>query len=417
VLNPTSTRGPAAGRLPSVYRVWLVGALVSQLGDSVLYFALGWVASAAGGSAAGLVLTSVALPRTVLLLAGGVAGDQAGARRVMITGDAVMLLVTAALGAVACWWGTPLPVLVATGLVIGTVDAFYLPSLGSMPRRLVADDQLTRAVAVRQSGGQLVTMIGGPAGGALVALAGLGVAAWADAASFAAVLVVLIVIRPRFGAPAAPVRESVLRSAADGLRVAARTPGLGPALLLVAGAAGFVLPGMSLVVPLLARGNHWGAAAVGVLVGAQGTGVIASALVVARRGSASRPGIAAAAGLAAISAGQLVMALLHPVMAAVACAVLIGAGSGTLVSNLAPVLLGTAPRTHLARIQSLLSLVQSSALLVTNNVLGAVAHLMSAPAAMLCCSAAVAGCSGVALGTPALRQLAGRPSGPAGPPA
>jgi MFS family permease len=151
----------------------------------VLYFALGWVASTAGGSAAGLVLTSVALPRTVLLLAGGVAGDKAGARRVMITGNAVMLLVAAALGAVAYWWGTPLPVLVLAGLMIGTVDAFYLPSLGSIPRRLAADGQLTRAVALRQSGSQLVAMTGGPAGGVLVALAGLGAAAWADAASFA----------------------------------------------------------------------------------------------------------------------------------------------------------------------------------------------------------------------------------------
>lgn len=157
---PTRTRStitPAAStsperRLPGTYVVWLAGSLVSQLGDAALYFALGWAASAVDGSAAGLVLSAIALPRTVLLLLGGVVGDRAGARRVMIAGDAVMLIVAVALGVVAFRWGTPLPVLVVAGLVIGIVDAFYLPSLGSMPRRLVADEQLTRAVAVRQSG-------------------------------------------------------------------------------------------------------------------------------------------------------------------------------------------------------------------------------------------------------------------------
>lgn len=94
---------------------------------------------------------------------------------------------------------------------------------------------------------------------------------------------------------------------------------------------------------------------------------------------------------------------------------LIGVGSGTFVANLAPVLLGTAPRTHLARIQSLLSLVQSAALLITNNMLGAIAHLVSPPAALLCCSFMLAGCAVIALGTPALRHLgtASTPRSPA----
>jgi hypothetical protein len=91
----------------------------------------------------------------------------------MITGDSVMLAVAAVL-AVASWrWGTPLALLVGTGLIIGTVDAFYLPSSGSMPRQLVGDECLPRALALNQVGSRLVSMIGGPAGGALVAFAGL----------------------------------------------------------------------------------------------------------------------------------------------------------------------------------------------------------------------------------------------------
>src|SRR3954462_11763104 len=57
--------------LPTTYKVWLLGNLLSRLGDATLFFALGWVATESGGVAAGLVLTSVAAPRTLLLLVGG----------------------------------------------------------------------------------------------------------------------------------------------------------------------------------------------------------------------------------------------------------------------------------------------------------------------------------------------------------
>ena len=88
--------------------VWLGGALVSQVGDAALYFALGWAASGHGGPAAARVLSSVSLPQTVLLLVGGAVGDRLGARRVMITCNSVMLVVAAVLAVVSWHWGAPL---------------------------------------------------------------------------------------------------------------------------------------------------------------------------------------------------------------------------------------------------------------------------------------------------------------------
>jgi MFS family permease len=174
--------------LPGPFKLWLGGALASQLGDATLYFALGWAASAHGGLAAGWVLSAISLPRTVLLLLGGAVGDRIGARRVMLIGDAVMLVVSGVLAVPAGSIGTPLVLLLVAALIIGANDAFYLPSAGSMPRRLVPGDQLARAAALRQSGSQLITMIGAPIGGVLVAFAGLPVASWVDAATFAFVL-------------------------------------------------------------------------------------------------------------------------------------------------------------------------------------------------------------------------------------
>lgn len=170
--------------LPWTYRIWLGGALASMLGDTVLYFALGWAATGHGGGVAALVLTTINLPRAVLLLVGGVVGDRFGARRIMIAGDAVMLTATALLALVVWLEGTPVWLLLCTGLVIGCVDAFYLPASGSMPRRLVGKSLLPQALALRQTGSQVITLVGGPLGGLLVVAAGLGGAALVDAATF-----------------------------------------------------------------------------------------------------------------------------------------------------------------------------------------------------------------------------------------
>lgn len=123
---------------------------------------IGWVVSAHGGLAAGWVQSAVALPRTILLLFGGAVGGWLGARQVMIIGDAVMLVVAVTLAVVSGATGAPLTILVIAALIVGTNDAFYLPSSGSMPRRLVEPELLPRAVALRQSGTQVISLVGAP---------------------------------------------------------------------------------------------------------------------------------------------------------------------------------------------------------------------------------------------------------------
>jgi hypothetical protein len=257
-------------------------------------------------------------------------------------------------------------------------------------------------------------MIGGPIGGALVGFAGFSAASLTDSISFGVVLVALIAIKPRFTPPDAP-RRPVLRESADGIRVALTTPGLAAVLLLVASVAGFVIPVTSLLVPLIARQHHWTAAVAGVIVGAQAAGGIVIALVVTRRGTVSRPGLAAATGLAIVGAGELVLGLTPVKALAVSGAFIMGLGTGIFVCNLSPVLMGTAPRSHLARIQALLSLAQSAALLVFNNVLGVIAHSASAADAMITCASAVSACALVALLAPAIRRT-GPPARVSAPP-
>jgi MFS family permease len=396
----TADRVPSAStastaRLPRVYLVWLAGALVSVLGTSLLFFGLGWAAAGHGGAVAGVVLTAVNLPRFVLLLVGGAVGDRFGAWRVMVVGDAVMAGGAVLLAVAAFRFGEPVWLLLVAGLLIGVVDAFYIPASGSLPRRLVGAALLPRAMALRQSGVQLVLFAGGALGGVLVAGVGLGGVALLDAVTFVVVLGVLMSIR---GAVAGPVvggvRSGLGREIGDGLRVAWREPVLRVALVVTSVAAGFLLPVASLLVPLLARAEGWGVRSAGVVVGAHALGIVVAASAIAWRGGSGRPGVASAVGLLIAAAGVGVLALARVAggpAVAVGGSLLAGVGSGAFSVHIAPLVLGAVRETHLSRLQSLVVMVQSGALLVMNGVLGVLAGELGEVAVVLgLCAVALA---------------------------
>ncbi|MFF9061086.1 MFS transporter [Streptomyces sp. NPDC101213] len=397
-------RDRAKSPMPRTYYLWLSGALASILGDAVLYFALGWAAAAHGGTVAGLVLTAINLPRVLLLIVGGTVGDRFGARRVMIVGDAVMLVGMLVLAAVSRQTGPVVWLLVATGVLVGVKDAFYLPASGSMPLRLVGREPLPRALAMRQGGAQLVTFVAGPLGGALVAAAGLTGTALLSAATFTVILIVVIAVRPAFDIPPAQSSGSFLRDAMDGVGTGMKDPVLRAALLVTGGVAGFLLPVIPLLLPLLARQEQWSAERTGVIFGAQSLGLLGVILLVIVRGALSRPGLAAGAGVL-VAAGGLGLLALAPGTAVLA-AVLVGVGSGFFASHIGPLVLMSAPHSHLARMQALLTLVQSVALLAMNNVLGNLSRLTSPNTALLACGAAIALTGCAALGSRPLRTAA-----------
>jgi MFS family permease len=370
-----------------------------------MYFALGWAASAHGGAMAALVLTAINLPRTVLLLLGGAVGDRFGARRVMIVGDSVMLTAALVLAVLSFHLGTPPWLLVVVAAVIGTVDAFYLPATGSMPRRLVGKEHLPRALAMRQAGGQIASLLGAPLGGVVVASAGLSGAAVMDAGTFAVVLVVLVCVRPAFDVERSSREESLLAGAVSGVRLAVKDPVLRPALLLTAAAAGFLLPVVSLLNPLLAREHGWGAGAASMVAAGQAVGMIAVSVVVTRRGAMSRIGIGAAVGLCGAALGIAVVAIAPASGAAVAGGMLVGVGSGMFACHIGPLVLTSIPETHLSRMQALLTLVQSLALLVANNILGILADVGTATIAAAVCAVAVCSAGIVGLASKPLRGV------------
>ncbi|GAA3572066.1 MFS transporter [Kribbella ginsengisoli] len=351
---------------------WLAGATLSTFGDATLFFALGWAASAFGPHVTGLVLTGFTLPRAVLLLAGGVLGDRWGPRRVLLTCYFLLAALTLLLAAAFHLTGTTATLLLLTAAVIGTVDAFALPAAGAFPRLFADDAKLPKAMALRTSTQQVVTLAAGPLGGVLVAAAGLVGALVIDGLTFLMAFACLLAIRPPLTIDTTP-GESVMKDALDGIRLAWSEPVLRALLLTVGLTAAFVLPVTSLCVPLLARSQGWPASQAGLIVGATVAGSLLVTLVVARLGGFALPGTAAALGCLVAAGGITGLALSSVGYAAVLSGFVQGVGVGLFTSHLAPLFVASTPRSHLTRLQSLLSLAQTLPLIASMNLLGGLA--------------------------------------------
>lgn len=105
--------------------------------------------------------------------------------------------------------------------------------------------------------------------------------------------------------------------------------------------------------------------------------------------------------------GTALLALAPSPAPAAAGALVIGLGSGVFSTHIAPLVLTTAPDSHLSRLQALLTLVQSTALLAMTNTLGNLAVVAGPALTLGLCAAAVtlAGLGGLC--SPHLRRATG----------
>jgi MFS family permease len=391
-------------RIPVRYWIWLLGAAVSLLGDLTMSFAIGWSATRHGGSVAGLILLLAAAPRAVLLLVGGAIGDRYGAPRVLLVSCTAMFLVTAALVPATLAVGEPVWLLVILALVVGSIDAFFLPSSRAMPRLLVPPEQVPRALASFQVTGVVFAVTGTAVGGVLVSWAGLTAAGGFDALTFGVMIVVLILLRKTIAPPGRP-SAGMLRSIGAGIQVAFGRPLTRALLVTMTVAAGLLMPLDGLLFPLLARDHGWNAATAGLLVASRSLGVGVIALRILTRGAFPRPGIFAALGLLVAAAGLLGLSALDPLPLTFAAGVLSGIGVGTFTGHVLPLLMNSVEREFQSRLQSIVVLAQSIALMVANPVLGSLADVSGIGITGVClgisCAAALTGC--VVLTRPVLR--------------
>ena len=382
---------------------WVTGYLSSLIGDQVWFVALGWAAVQAGSAAqVGGVLAAGALPRAVLLLFGGALADRWGPRRTALGSDAVRTALLLCGAAAVLLLPPSVLVLVVLAGAFGAVDAVYLPAASAMPPQLVAPDQVLRLTGMRGTVQRLATTLGAPAGGLVVAAAGAGVGLALAAGATALSVLALLTTRVR---PVEPVqRQPLLRQVRAGLAHAARSRVLRP-LLLLAAVSEFAFSGaLNVGVPLLAAGRGWGAAGVGVLLGALGGGATVGTLglVLVRR--VPHVGRLFLPLVVLMGAALVALALVPSLLAAAALAAVVGAGGGASGSLFGALLLTLSPPDMVARVSSL-AMLAFFGLAPVAYALAGVAASVAGPSAPFVLGGGVCVLAGALALAPALRRV------------
>lgn len=368
----THTTAPPTRRFGRGFATWLGASTIAATGDGILFFAIGWTAAGLGGATAGMLMTLVVLPRTLLMLVGGAAGDRWGPRRTIIGCDAFMCLVLLGYLVADRTPASTTVLLVGLALCVGVATAFRYPAAGAFPRLFAAEENLPRVMSLTGSVLQVARLAGPPLGGIVVAALGMTGAITVNLATFLVILLVLLVVRPPYE-PDEARAGSTLRSIADGLRAALRLPGI-PALLgSVAVVAGGVIPMLSICVPVAARARGWSAGATGLVEALWIVGTLSTTLLVVRYGTRARAIGPLMAGPLLSAAGAGVVALAANPALACAGALVMGVGTAAFTTHALPLYVLRTPDGMLARFQALLGLVQSVPMLAINGPLGAVA--------------------------------------------
>jgi len=360
------------------YRVFWIGAFVSNIGAWMQNVAQGWLVLELTDSAfmLGLVGFAGTLPWLVLLLVGGVYADRLDRRRMLLRANVAMMGVAAVLTALT-WTGVvQIWHVLVLSLASGSAIALAAPAFQAFIHDLVDRRDLQNAIALNSTQFNLSRIIGPSVAGLTLGAIGLAGCFGVNTISYLAAIVALMLIRA--GSRRLPDRSPVWKSIVEGVAYARDRPRI-RALLTIAALISLLAMPYSTLLPIVARDSlGLDAAGLGWLFAVGGVGAVGGALSVAFRDALPRRGpwllgCATATGLFTLALGLT----RSPVMAAAA---LVGIGfsatSTVALSNtLLQELVDDAMR---GRVMSMFGLAFMGTFPIANLLAGSIAGLTSA---------------------------------------
>lgn len=315
---------PLAPLADRSFRLLFVGQTASTLGSSFTSVALAFAVLQTTGSAAdvGLALAATRLPLLVFALVGGVVGDRFSRRAVMLASDAGRF-VTQGVGAAllisgaARFWE-----LLVVFALHGFAQAFFNPASVGLVPALTPRERLQEANALLSFARNGSAAVGQLVGGALVTLAGPGLAFAIDSGSFLVSAAALAVLR----LPSSRLVSSDFAGFAHDLRTGwsefRSRSWLWVGTLHVTLLNAFALAGFFALGPVIAARHLGGGYAWGVIGTAFAIGMMCGSAVAAR--ARPRRALLAAFAAVALATPQLALLALAAPLPLVAIAALLG---------------------------------------------------------------------------------------------
>ncbi|MDO0944213.1 MFS transporter [Chromohalobacter israelensis] len=268
------------------YRVWAIGALISNIGTWMQRVAQDWlvltVLTAHDASAVGITIALQFGPQLLLLPLTGYAADHFDRRRLILVTQALLGLLALGLGLVTVTGAVTLWQVYAFALGLGCVTAFDAPLRQTFVNDLVGEAYLANAVALNSTSFNAARMIGPAVAGLLIAAVGSGWVFLINAASFAAVLGSLCLLRHDELHSTARPRHHV-GGLTEGFRYVWQRPDLKATLLMLFVIGTFGLNFAVYISTMSVRVFHGEAGQYGLLSSCLAVGSVTGALLAAKR--------------------------------------------------------------------------------------------------------------------------------------
>jgi MFS family permease len=282
--------GPVKGAFRSLngfnYRIWAAGALVSNVGTWMQRIAQGWLVLTQlthnNATALGVVMALQFGPHLLLLPLTGFAADHLDRRKLLIATQAAMGALAMGLGVLTVAGRVELWGVYVFAFLLGCVTAFDSPARQTFACELVGEADLHNAAALDSTSFNAARMIGPAIAGILIATVGSGWVFLINAASFAAVLGSLGLLRIdelHLGHRAPRTKGSLL----EGFRYVWRRPDLRAVLLMLLLIGTFGFNFQIFISTMSVSIFHAGAGQYGLLTSVLAIGTIAGALLAAGR--------------------------------------------------------------------------------------------------------------------------------------
>lgn len=262
------------------FRLFYAGQFVSLIGTWMQSTALGWLVLELTDSEflLGIATAAASLPVLLFTLYAGVVADRLDKRRILLVAQTVALLQAVSMTVLSASHTITYPLILLLVLVLGTANAFEIPTRQSFFVDLVAREDLTNAIALNSSAFSATRIVGPAVAGALIGAVGTAAAFGLNALSYLAVIVGLLLIRlPPFRRPerTASTRDNLR----EGFAFIRENRTIATLVAIVAAISIFGFPFVMLM-PVFARDVlHVGAVGLGWLLAASGAGSLAGALV------------------------------------------------------------------------------------------------------------------------------------------
>ncbi|MDW3214782.1 MAG: MFS transporter [Ilumatobacteraceae bacterium] len=267
------------------YRLYFFSQIISFSGTWMQSIALSWLVLelTGSGTALGTVLAMQFLPTLLLAPIGGVLADRFEKRRLIIGTQTAAGLLALALGAITLTDVVELWMVYALAAGFGMVTALDNPSRQTFVMEMVGPEDVSNAITLNSVVVNAARVVGPAVAGVVIATAGVGECFVFNGASYAAVVIAMLLIRSDQLHPSQRTKRAP-RQVRDGFRYVWSEPTLRTTIVMLI-LIGTLTFEFSITLPMLAEFTFGaGPTGLAIMTSAMGAGAVIGGLAVAAAG-------------------------------------------------------------------------------------------------------------------------------------